>query len=115
LVVWCVQDDDSDDDWSMGSKKGKKGGKGSSKPAKGGKPTSSSSGSKGGGKSSSGGGADTGGSALSVSALTDMVLQLHPDMEDAGELWLDVHKRSICDLAGCAVCGTHGGGAAAAS
>jgi hypothetical protein len=43
------------------------------------------SGSKGGGRGSSGGGADTGGSALSVSALTEMVLQLHPDMEDAGE------------------------------
>jgi hypothetical protein len=90
----------------MGSKKGKKGGKGGSKPAKGGKPTSSSSstGSKGGGKGSSGGGADTGGSALSVSALMEMVLELHPDMEDAGE-WDFLNVHNVPTSAGLCSCG----------
>ncbi|WIA08065.1 hypothetical protein OEZ85_007531 [Tetradesmus obliquus] len=81
--------DDSDDDWSMGSKKGKKAAKGGSKAAaaKGGKPagsSSSGSGSKGGSKGAAAAAADNGGSALSVSALTELVLELHPDMEDAG-------------------------------
>ncbi|WIA28131.1 hypothetical protein OEZ86_010705 [Tetradesmus obliquus] len=83
------KDDDSDDDWSMGSKKGKKAAKGGSKAAaaKGGKPagsSSSGSGSKGGSKGAAAAAADNGGSALSVSALTELVLELHPDMEDAG-------------------------------
>uniref|UniRef100_A0A383VL45 E3 UFM1-protein ligase 1 homolog n=1 Tax=Tetradesmus obliquus TaxID=3088 RepID=A0A383VL45_TETOB len=85
------KDDDSDDDWSMGSKKGKKAAKGGSKAAaaKGGKPagsSSSGSGSKGGSKgaAAAAAAADNGGSALSVSALTELVLELHPDMEDAG-------------------------------
>lgn len=83
---------DSDDDWSMGSKKGKKGkaapskGKGS-KAAGGG---SSGSGSAAGSKQQKGA-ADVN-SILGVNILAQQVLKLYPDMEDAGEQLLKVGK-----------------------
>ena len=79
-----------DDDWDMGGKKGKKG-KGGKKGGKGG----SGGGGGGGGakskpssKAASGAAladaGEPGGSALSVSALAQQVLEAHPDMEGAG-------------------------------
>lgn len=76
---------DSDDDWSMGAKKGKKGKAAAAGKGKGGKAatsnSSSSSGAAAGGKQK--GAADVN-SILGVNVLTQQVLKLYPDMEDAG-------------------------------
>eukprot|EP00878_Enallax_costatus_P006274 GHUV01006577.1.p1 GENE.GHUV01006577.1~~GHUV01006577.1.p1 ORF type:complete len:509 (+),score=174.38 GHUV01006577.1:756-2282(+) len=74
---------DSDDDWSTGSKKGK--GKGKSNAGKAKAKSSSTSSSTGSSKQQKGGGSSDGGTALSLSVLTDLVLELYPDMEDAGK------------------------------
>lgn len=80
---------DSDDDWSTGSKKSK--GKGKSNASKPKTKSSNNSSSTGGSKQQKGGGPSDGGSALSLSVLTDLVLELYPDMEDAGE-----EEENIC-------------------
>lgn len=72
----------------MGSKKGKKGKGGATKTAKGSKSGSGASSNSGPSRQSKGGGAADGGSALSISALMQLVLDLYPDMEDAGGLLL---------------------------
>lgn len=72
----------------MGSKKGKKGKGAAAKTAKGSKSGSGASSNSGANRQSKGGGSADGGSALSISALTQLVLDLYPDMEDAGRLLL---------------------------
>jgi hypothetical protein len=79
---------DSDDDWSMGAKKGKKGKAAAAGKGKGGKAGGSSN--AAGGKQQQKGGPDVN-SVLSVGVLAQEVLKLYPDMEGAGELgWLCV-------------------------
>eukprot|EP00879_Flechtneria_rotunda_P019840 GHRR01020854.1.p2 GENE.GHRR01020854.1~~GHRR01020854.1.p2 ORF type:complete len:290 (+),score=130.02 GHRR01020854.1:1198-2067(+) len=75
---------DSDDDWSMGSKKGKKGKAGGANKAKAKSSSSSSNTGAAGGKQQKGAATGDGRTALSLQALTQLVLQLYPDMEDAG-------------------------------
>jgi hypothetical protein len=78
---------DSDEDWSLGAKKGKKGKGAAAGKGKGGKaaPSNSSSGSGAGGKQQQKGAPDVN-SILSISVLAQqVVLELYPDMEDAGE------------------------------
>jgi hypothetical protein len=93
-IMLFVQDDESDDDWSMGSKKaGKKGrgtGTGSSK-AKGGGGKAAAGSSTPGKQSSRGGtaaAAADGRAVLSAGVLQQRLLELFPDMEDAGLLLL---------------------------
>jgi hypothetical protein len=86
---------DSDEDWSMGSKKGKKGKAAASAKGKGSKAAanSSSSGAAAGGKQQKGG-ADVN-SILSVNVLAQQVLKLYPDMEDAGECCMLLSSKII--------------------
>lgn len=93
VIVLCPQPQqeaagaDSDDDWSMGAKKGGKKGKAATAgKGKGGKASTnnSSSGAAGGKQQQQKGGADAN-SILSLNVLAQQVLDLYPDMEDTGE------------------------------
>lgn len=74
---------DSDDDWSMGSKKGKKGKAAAAGKGKG-KAAAANSGGAAAGNKQQKGAADVN-SILSATVLSQQVLKLYPDMEDAGE------------------------------
>lgn len=76
---------DSDDDWSMGAKKGKKGKAAAAGKGKGGKAGGGGSSSAAAGKQQQKGGPDVN-SVLTVGVLAQEMLKLYPDMEDAGEL-----------------------------